>query len=368
MYDMRRYVFMIRIRKSVRRRIMKYLSLTICAAIFCAVMLGIPAVAKVIPDEVCAFLASRIMKEEYARMRREFAAAYVEEESILTCEPVSLAAVLGYDYEEEPSPGVPDGVELVGTVDLRGWSGTPRLIIRNATSYNADISAMAESEWPVKTKNADLPTVLIIHTHGTEGYLPSGGFYYTEDEDYRSTDITENVVAAGTVICNALNAAGIVTVHDTVMYDEKSYTDAYTASRRAASEWLFRYPSIVYIIDVHRDAIVNSEGVNCKPICEIGGRESAQVMLLIGTDEAGADHEDWRTNLTVAAKIQQQMNTLFPGLARPISLRSASFNQQLAPGYMLLEIGSCVNTIDEAKYAAELFSESFIAAYREGNG
>ena len=35
---------------------------------------------------------------------------------------------------------------------------------------------------------------------------------------------------------------------------------------------------------------------------------------------------------------------------------------------MLLEIGSCVNTIDEAKYAAELFSESFIAAYREGNG
>lgn len=57
-------------------------------------------------------------------------------------------------------------------------------------------------------------------------------------------------------------------------------------------------------------------------------------------------------------RIQHRMNTLWPGLARPISLRSSRFNQQLAPSSILVEIGSHGNTLQEALAGARLFARS----------
>ena len=55
------------------------------------------------------------------------------------------------------------------------------------------------------------------------------------------------------------------------------------------------------------------------------------------------------------------MDTLFPKLSRSLYLRTSRFNQEFLPGAMLLEVGSCANTLEEAenaaKYAAHAFSE-----------
>ena len=128
-------------------------------------------------------------------------------------------------------------------------------------------------------------------------------------------------------------------------------------------DWLEKYPSIRYVFDLHRDSVFTADGENQKPVAEIGGETAAQIMLVVGTDQGGADHAGWRQNLTVAVAYQQLLNADYPTLARPICLRTASFNQQCLPGMLLLEIGACGNTLTEAKRAARLAALSFISLY-----
>lgn len=339
----------------------------LCAAAFMLAVFTVPAVARALPDTVCGIIAAGVMKDEYANIMKSFTAQYVIPESYVECVPVSLSAVLGYDYEEETSPAIPEGVETVITKDLRGYVGEPKLLLNNWTNYSVNTDKTVLTELPFSFSAEYLPQVLIIHTHGTESYLPDGVDYYSPDTTFRSTDITENVVSVGKIIADALNDAGIVTIHDTTMYDAESYNSAYTNSRNAAKQWLEEYPSIKCIIDVHRDAIVDADGNNIKPVAEISGTSAAQLMLVVGTDDAGAAHKDWQTNFAFAAILQTNANAQYPGLMRPINLRKASFNQQLAPGAFLLEVGSCANTLTEAQSAAAYFAQVFIETYRMNN-
>ena len=205
--------------------------------------------------------------------------------------------------------------------------------------------------------------MLILHTHGTESYLPDGADSYDEDESFRSENTEENVVAVGRVFADTLRSAGISVIHDETMYDRDDFNAAYTSSRAAVYDWLEKYPSIRYVFDLHRDSVFTADGENQKPVAEIGGETAAQIMLVVGTDQGGADHAGWRQNLTVAVAYQQLLNADYPTLARPICLRTASFNQQCLPGMLLLEIGACGNTLTEAKRAARLAALSFISLY-----
>lgn len=355
---------MLRIKRAQKQKIFRIGISVLCISAFMMAAFAIPAVARALPDTVCGFIAAGVMKDEYAQLMKSFTSRYVIPESYVECVPVSLSAVPGYDYEEEISPAIPEGVETVIEKDLRGYSDTPSLILSNQTSYNVDLDSIDISLLPFSFSAVDeQPVVLIIHTHGTEAYLPDGINYYSPDTTFRSNDITENVVSVGKVIADALNEAGIPTIHDTTMYDAESYNSAYTNSRNAAKEWLEKYPSIKCIIDVHRDAIVDADGNNVKPVFTLDGTSAAQLMLVVGTNDAGANHPGWKGNLTFAAMLQQQANTYYPGLMRPINLRRASFNQQLAPGSFLLEVGSCANTVTEARLAAQCFASAFIRLY-----
>lgn len=82
-------------------------------------------------------------------------------------------------------------------------------------------------------------------------------------------------------------------------------------------------------------------------------------MFVVGTDAAGAVHPSWQDNLSLALPLQSRMSGDVPELFRRINLRSESFNQQLSSGYMLLECGSCANSLDEAQRAARLFATEF---------
>ena len=78
----------------------------------------------------------------------------------------------------------------------------------------------------------------------------------------------------------------------------------------------------------------------------------------MGTDDAGATFPDWTEHLALAMEIQQEMNSLWPGLARPITLRTARFNQQLTKGSLLVEVGSHGNTWRRPLAGARLFARS----------
>lgn len=263
------------------------------------------------------------------------------------------------DTEEASSLPLPDGMVAVQAVNLSRYDigDTPPLLMVNETGYTADIATASQS---VTGKGG---AVLILHTHGTEAYLPDGTEHYSEDEDFRSRNEAETVVAVGEAFAEVLRKAGIEVFHDTTMYDAADFENAYAASRAGAKAWLSKHPQIRYILDIHRDAVAR-EGINCKTLCQGTGEPTAQVMLVIGTNEAGANHPGWKTNLGLAASYQRELNT-YPTLARPVYLRKASYNQQLSAGAMLLEIGSAANTVTEAKNAAALAAECFVTLYKQ---
>jgi len=195
------------------------------------------------------------------------------------------------------------------------------------------------------------PAVLIIHTHGTEAYSENTESY-TSESPFRSDDISKNVVAVGDVMEKVFLDAGINVIHDRTLYDKSSYRDSYNRSRAAVAEHLEKNPSITYIFDVHRDAIIREDKTAICPVGTYNGKEVAQVMTVVGTDQDGADHKDWRLNLALALSVQKELVSDAPGIARSINLRTSAFNQGLSRGYLLLEIGSCTNTLTQAKRGA----------------
>ncbi|MBR6681524.1 MAG: stage II sporulation protein P [Clostridia bacterium] len=259
--------------------------------------------------------------------------------------------------QNEP-PVIPEGELPVVSLDMSENQSPDNLIYKNQSNYSPDINKLSQSEYPLNysspaiTGKPSEPLVLIIHTHGTECYLPEEKISYSDTTPTRSSDISQNVVAVGKVLADTLNAKGIHTLHCETMFDEQSYSSAYTNSERAVVEYLKKYPSIQYVFDVHRDSIVNDKGEKIKPVTEIDGISYAQTMFVVGTDSSGANHPDWKKNLTVASIFQYALVENHPSLMRPINLRAASFNAEHTIGSLLIEIGTCGNYLSEAKNTA----------------
>lgn len=225
----------------------------------------------------------------------------------------------------------------------------------NETEYDLEYESVEASAVP---KYATGNKVLIIHTHGTEGYAPEGDVPL--NEDFRTNDSGESVVAVGSAFAEILQSRGIETLHCTEMFDAESYIDAYSRSGAAVAEYTKDDPDIAYVIDIHRDAVIRENGTVVRS--DNGG---AQLMIVCGTDEMGADFSDWRENFAFGKAYQHMLYDTAPELVRHMNLRSASFNQQLADRSLLLEVGTCGNTlaeaVDSAKIAAEAFADLILS-------
>ena len=137
-------------------------------------------------------------------------------------------------------------------------------------------------------KNSGEPQILIVHTHATESYQTWPDPVFDENYTARSKNTALNMVAVGAEMARVLNAAGINTLHDTTLYDAPGYTSSYQRSRAGVQDYLARYPSIKIVLDVHRDAIEDSDGTRVKPVCEIDGESTAQVMVIAGCDNGSS--------------------------------------------------------------------------------
>ena len=237
------------------------------------------------------------------------------------------------------------------------------LSMSNRTSYDPDLLSLSFQPLDIpdieelKAKYGDsAPIVLILHTHGTESYS-SDTFYHNINDNCRTTDVTKNVVSVGKVMADYLNKNGIKTIHCTEMFDAESYNNAYYYAEQAIREYLAIYPSIQYVFDIHRDSLVKSDKTKLRPVTLVDGSLTAQFMSVIGTDENAGKHTYWEDNLAFACHLQKALNQRSPSLTRRMSLRSASYNQRYAKGSLLLEIGSCGNTLDEAKNCGLIVAE-----------
>ncbi len=274
---------------------------------------------------------------------------------------------ISQEVSEIPPKPTPNEDDLFVTAGNLCWyeiGEEPELNLNNNTSYSVDLKEYLQKEFPIKSEITNQPLVLIIHTHGTESYLPTGYDFYSPDEDFRSEDERETVVHIGEVLSERLWELGIPNYHDKTMYDLNSFNDAYYNSYEGMKQALEKFPSIKYIIDLHRDSVFDTNGNNIKPLTQIEGEDCAQLMLVVGTDGYGT-HPNWRQNLVFATYLQNKINQDYPTLARPLNLRNSGFNQSASMGGIILEAGSCGNTVEEVERSIWYFARSFSELLKE---
>jgi stage II sporulation protein P len=177
----------------------------------------------------------------------------------------------------------------------------------------------------------------------------------------RSNDITKNVVSLGKIMADALNGKGISTLHCEIAFDEQDYDNSYTRAAQKIQEYLEEYPSIKYVIDIHRDSIDTSDGSGnrIKPVIGVGDTTAAQVMFVVAAGSE-SDHPNWKANLALAQRLREEMHGTAPGICRPTMLKDKAdyYNQQYSAFSILLEIGTDCNTLAEATLSAELAAEA----------
>ena len=212
------------------------------------------------------------------------------------------------------------------------------------------------------------PQILILHTHGSEAYTQSGGDTYEESDPYRTTDCTKNVVRVGEEMAMELRAHGFRVLHDTNLYDYPSYNEAYNRSAAAIKQWLEQYPSIQLVLDVHRDALVGEGEQPYAMVSTEGGEKVAQVMLVLGSEDGGNPHPNWKKNLALGAYLQRNVVKNYTALVRPMVLRSGRFNQHLAPAALLVEVGGHGNTLQQAIAGGRLWADCAARSLKELGG
>lgn len=229
------------------------------------------------------------------------------------------------------------------------------------SNYDADIRKLLNSNAKCKIKKNAGYQVLLVHTHTTEGYADSDKGWYSKSVNPRTTDKSESVVAVADQIENKLNKAGIKTLHVTTYHDYPEYTGAYNRARETIKSYLKKYPSIEMVIDVHRDSMKQDDGTKIKPTVTIDGKKAAQVMIISGCDNDGKlNFPGWRDNLIIAAQLQKQLADNYEGLARPLYFAPFRYNMDLTPNSLLIEFGTDVNTLEEAKYSGKMVGESLV--------
>lgn len=236
------------------------------------------------------------------------------------------------------------------------------LLIKNSTDYSVDPSALLSA--PISLGEGQ-PKVLIVHTHTSEAYTQSEDYPYTPSDSYRTEDPAYNICRVGQALAESLETNGISALHDTTSHDYPSYSGCYGRSLETMKQNLALHPDIDVIIDLHRDALADPSGGYLKTEAEINGKKIAQALVVIGTDAGGLEHPNWQKNLSLGLKVQQTLCTLYPGLARPLHLRTERFNGHAAEGALLIEIGSNGNTMEEALETASLVGHALAETLKQ---
>lgn len=195
------------------------------------------------------------------------------------------------------------------------------------------------------------PYILIYHTHGTESYLPKKeNSFHVQDRNY-------NVLLIGDIITNVLEQKGHKLIHIDTYHDIPSYNKSYAKSLNTARNQLDSEKNLKVILDVHRDGIREDASYRDKAIkqskIKIDGKNVATFSLVVGSASP-----NYNKVLEFAKYIKAVSDKMYPGLCKGIIIKPmVKFNQFLSDYSALLEVGSNLNTVDEAKESAKVIGE-----------
>ncbi|NPV26323.1 MAG: stage II sporulation protein P [Firmicutes bacterium] len=177
----------------------------------------------------------------------------------------------------------------------------------------------------------------IYHTHDDEAYVPSDG-----KASIKGGGGIKDVAAQ---LQKAIQAKGI-----TCDLNDASHAphdaNAYHRSRRTAME-LMRKARPQILLDVHRDAVPARAYQS-----NVGGQDCTKVKLVVGRQ-----NPRYSANLSFAKKVKAVMDKTHPGLSKGIFIGRGSYNQDLSPAALLIEVGADKNSKDQAMRGVTLFAD-----------
>ena len=232
--------------------------------------------------------------------------------------------------------------------------GTVR--IKNSSIYDLTTEMMTPDK-TLSNKNS----ILIYHTHTCECYTPSEMFSFTMTGNYRTTDEDYNMVRVGKELNKYLTEKGFSVTHSKTCHDYPSYSGSYDRSLQTANDLIYE-TNAELIFDLHRDAV--GDGNTYGPTVKVNGESVAQLMFVIGTDGGGSEHPNWVNNLKIAIQIQEKANEMYPGLFRPIILRNSRYNQHIATGAAIIEVGATANTLEESLLSMQCLANVLEELYK----
>lgn len=201
-------------------------------------------------------------------------------------------------------------------------------------------------------------TVHIIHSHSRESFLP----------ELKNTDIafhqSVNITLVGERLGQELEKRGIgVDVDKSDIGASLSkrgweYGQSYDASREIIKEAMSANKDLEFYFDLHRDGQPRKITT-----VTINGVEYARMMFVIG-----ANHPNYEKNLQVATKLNDLIESKYPGLSRGVIQNSGAgkngrYNQDLSDNSILIEFGGVQNTLEEAYRSTAAFAEVFSEFY-----
>jgi stage II sporulation protein P len=208
-----------------------------------------------------------------------------------------------------------------------------------------------------------LPLVGIYHTHDWESYMsefPALKLETPDDLDkIKSEDHSKRtVMEVGRAMAIRLKELGVTTVFADYTHKDFGYDYAYTTSRATAKEILKRAPSVKVLLDLHRDAAWNLDTT-----AVIGNKKTAQIRCIVGSA-----NPKWEHNRQFCESLMQRLEAKYPGitLATRIQGETYTYNQDLMPGAILLEIGGATNQYAEAERSVLYLAEVLAEMMREG--
>ena len=236
--------------------------------------------------------------------------------------------------------------------DLRSVSYLKdHLYIVNATTKmtEADFDAEYFISKDLSLQSADAsegPQILIFHTHASEGFA-----------DSRAGVKEDTVIGAGEYLAEILREKyGYQVLHDTMVFDRKNGKDnrnyAYNDALEYLEKLLEQYPSIEVVIDLHRDA-------GEKRVATVNGKQTAKVMLFNGLCRntqgklSYLPNENLKDNLAFSFQMKLIGDEMYPGFMNRIYLKDYRYNMHLKERYLLVELGTEKNTVEEAMNAME---------------
>ncbi len=213
-------------------------------------------------------------------------------------------------------------------------------------NYNDAKSDYVEDPNPT---NIDNPVVYIYNTHQLEEYMAAMPYEYS---------VRPNVMIASYIMREKLGENGISALVETnnikeyLSKSDMSYNKSYLASEYFAREAQTKYPSIKYLIDVHRDSVSKESTYT-----EIDGKPYARVLLVTGMEHTTPGNSDG-----FADALNEILETNYPGLSRGILRKSgtpvhAIYNQNLNGKSVLFEVGGVDNKIEEVNNTMEALSK-----------